>query len=126
MTPGAVRFRRHSMAAHQSWYRERVTAHGLKQRLARWLLMVCDRSDEDELPITQNLVAKCFRDWQSRTATDGIVSCTRSIRCCRVEAIPCHCHSVNPQIQKTRPPTEAAYEPVVLYDPHLVQWIRRP
>ena len=64
MTPGAVRFRRHSMAAHQSWYRERVTAHGLKQRLARWLLMVCDRSDEDELPISQNLVAKCFRDWQ--------------------------------------------------------------
>src|SRR5215216_6397694 len=42
------------MAAHQSWYRERVTAHGLKQRLARWLLMMRDRSDEDELPITQN------------------------------------------------------------------------
>jgi hypothetical protein len=54
MTPGAVRFRRHSMAAHQSWYRERVTAHGLKQRLARWLLMMRDRSDEDELPIIQN------------------------------------------------------------------------
>jgi CRP-like cAMP-binding protein len=33
-------------------------AHGLKQRLARWLLMMRDRSDEDALPITQNLLAE--------------------------------------------------------------------
>ena len=33
-------------------------AHSLKQRLARWLLMMRDRSDEDELPITQNLLAE--------------------------------------------------------------------
>ena len=32
-------------------------AHGLKQRLARWLLMMRDRSDDDTLPITQNLLA---------------------------------------------------------------------
>jgi CRP-like cAMP-binding protein len=32
--------------------------HGLKKRLARWLLMMRDRSDEDELPITQNLLAE--------------------------------------------------------------------
>src|ERR1700686_5562685 len=33
-------------------------AHNLKQRLARWLLMMRDRSDEDTLPITQNLLAE--------------------------------------------------------------------
>jgi CRP-like cAMP-binding protein len=33
-------------------------AHSLKQRLARWLLMLRDRSDEDALPITQNLLAE--------------------------------------------------------------------
>jgi CRP-like cAMP-binding protein len=33
-------------------------AHNLKQRLARWLLMMRDRSDEDALPITQSLLAE--------------------------------------------------------------------
>jgi CRP-like cAMP-binding protein len=33
-------------------------AHGLKERLARWLLMMHDRSDEDALPITQDLLAE--------------------------------------------------------------------
>jgi CRP-like cAMP-binding protein len=33
-------------------------AHRLKERLARWLLMMRDRSDEDTLPITQNLLAE--------------------------------------------------------------------
>ena len=33
-------------------------AHSLKQRLARWLLMMRDRSDEDTLPITQSLLAE--------------------------------------------------------------------
>src|SRR5271163_864828 len=33
-------------------------AHNLKQRLARWLLMMRDRSDDDTLPITQNLLAE--------------------------------------------------------------------
>src|ERR1700681_4618112 len=33
-------------------------AHSLKQRLARWLLMMRDRSDEDALPITQSLLAE--------------------------------------------------------------------
>ena len=33
-------------------------AHSLKERLARWLLMMRDRSDEDELPITQELLAE--------------------------------------------------------------------
>ena len=32
-------------------------AHSLKQRLARWLLMMRDRSDEDTLLVTQNLLA---------------------------------------------------------------------
>jgi CRP-like cAMP-binding protein len=33
-------------------------AHNLKQRLARWLLMMRDRSDGDNLLITQNLLAE--------------------------------------------------------------------
>ena len=33
-------------------------AHSLKQRLARWLLMMRDRSDGDTLPITQSLLAE--------------------------------------------------------------------
>ncbi len=33
-------------------------AHNLKQRLARWLLMMRDRSDADALPITQSLLAE--------------------------------------------------------------------
>src|SRR3977135_87296 len=33
-------------------------AHSLKERLARWLLMMRDRSDDDALPITHNLLAE--------------------------------------------------------------------
>jgi CRP-like cAMP-binding protein len=33
-------------------------AHSLSERLARWLLMMRDRSDGDELPITQTLLAE--------------------------------------------------------------------
>jgi CRP-like cAMP-binding protein len=33
-------------------------AHNLKQRLARWLLMMRDRSDDDALPISQGLLAE--------------------------------------------------------------------
>ena len=33
-------------------------AHKLKQRLARWLLMMRDRSDDDAMPLTQDLLAE--------------------------------------------------------------------
>ena len=33
-------------------------AHNLKQRLARWLLMMRDRGDDDALQITQSLLAE--------------------------------------------------------------------
>jgi CRP-like cAMP-binding protein len=33
-------------------------AHGLKERFARWLLMMRDRDDDDVLPITQDLLAE--------------------------------------------------------------------
>jgi CRP-like cAMP-binding protein len=33
-------------------------AHSVKERLARWLLMMRDRSDDDALPITQDLLAE--------------------------------------------------------------------
>ena len=33
-------------------------AHDLKQRLARWLLMMRDRHDDDVLPVTHDLLAE--------------------------------------------------------------------
>jgi CRP-like cAMP-binding protein len=33
-------------------------AHSLQQRLARWLLMMRDRGDEDTLPLTQDILAE--------------------------------------------------------------------
>jgi CRP-like cAMP-binding protein len=33
-------------------------AHSVKERLARWLLMMRDRSEDDALPVTQNLLAE--------------------------------------------------------------------
>jgi len=33
-------------------------AHSLKERLARWLLMMRDRSDDDAMPITHDLLAE--------------------------------------------------------------------
>ena len=56
---------RNLMSAYTQAFQEQVMvsvacngAHSLKQRLARWLLMMRDRTDEDTLPITQNLLAE--------------------------------------------------------------------
>jgi CRP-like cAMP-binding protein len=46
-------------------------AHNLKQRLARWLLMMRDRGDDDILPITQNLLAEVL-GVQRPTITNAI------------------------------------------------------
>ena len=46
-------------------------AHSLSQRLARWLLMMRDRTDEDTLPITQNLLAEVL-GVQRPTITNAI------------------------------------------------------
>jgi CRP-like cAMP-binding protein len=53
------------MSAYTQAFQEQVMvsvacngAHSLKQRLARWLLMMRDRTDEDVLSITQNLLAE--------------------------------------------------------------------
>ena len=66
-------------------------AHSLTQRLARWLLMMRDRSDGGELPITQNLLAemlyKCagrqlvrYEKTQPESGTAGCLSEGRSPR----------------------------------------------
>ena len=56
---------RNLMYAHVQTFLEQVMvsvacngAHSLKQRLARWLMMMRDRSDDDTLSITQNLLAE--------------------------------------------------------------------
>src|SRR5262245_61294385 len=56
---------RNLMMAHLHAFLEQVMvsaacngAHSVKERLARWLLMMRDRHDEDKLPITQDLLAE--------------------------------------------------------------------
>jgi CRP-like cAMP-binding protein len=56
---------RNLMLAHVHAFLEQVMvsaacngAHGLKQRLARWLLMMRDRHDGNVLPLTQDLLAE--------------------------------------------------------------------
>src|SRR6202165_3970298 len=56
---------RNLMAAYMQAFLEQVLvsvacngAHSLKERLARWLLMMRDRADDDALPITHNLLAE--------------------------------------------------------------------
>jgi CRP-like cAMP-binding protein len=56
---------RNLMLAHVHAFLEQVMvsaacngAHSLTQRLARWLLMMRDRHDEDSLPVTQDLLAE--------------------------------------------------------------------
>ncbi|NJO34150.1 MAG: Crp/Fnr family transcriptional regulator [Rhodospirillales bacterium] len=56
---------RNLMLAHVHAFLEQVMvsaacngAHSLKQRLARWLLMMRDRQDEDGLPVSQDLLAE--------------------------------------------------------------------
>jgi CRP-like cAMP-binding protein len=53
------------MQAHVHAFLEQVMisaacngAHGLRQRLSRWLLMMRDRHDSDEMPLTQDLLAE--------------------------------------------------------------------
>jgi Mn-dependent DtxR family transcriptional regulator len=46
-------------------------AHSLKQRLARWLLMMRDRSDGDTLLITQSLLAEML-GVQRPTVTNAV------------------------------------------------------
>ena len=45
-------------------------AHSLKQRVARWLLMMRDRSDDDTLQISQSLLAEML-GVQRRTVTNA-------------------------------------------------------
>ena len=56
---------RHLVQAHVHAFLEQVMvsaacngAHSLKQRLARWLLMMRDRHDDDTLPVTHDLLAE--------------------------------------------------------------------
>jgi CRP-like cAMP-binding protein len=57
-------FRRLMYAYHQAFLEQVMVsvacngAHSLKERLARWLLMMRDRADDDALQITQNLLAE--------------------------------------------------------------------
>jgi CRP-like cAMP-binding protein len=57
-------FRRLMYAYHQAFLEQVMVsvacngAHTLKERLARWLLMMRDRNDDEALQITQNLLAE--------------------------------------------------------------------
>jgi CRP-like cAMP-binding protein len=56
-------------------------AHGLKERLARWLLMMRDRSDEDVLPI---------HSWSGAEGTDMSVRTKKTVAAARREAVAYH------------------------------------
>jgi len=47
------------------------SAHNVKERLARWLLMMRDRSDDDSLPLTQGLLAEML-GVQRATITNAV------------------------------------------------------
>ena len=75
---------RNLMSAYTQAFLEQVLvsvacngAHSLKERLARWLLMMRDRSDEDALPITQNLLAEML-GVQRPTITNAIRNLERA------------------------------------------------
>ena len=52
-------------------------AHSVKQRLARWLLAMRDRSDDDALPVSQNLLAEML-GVQRPTVTNAAAELERS------------------------------------------------
>ncbi|MBP0446358.1 Crp/Fnr family transcriptional regulator [Roseomonas sp. SSH11] len=77
--------------------------HGLEQRLARWLLMVHDRTDGDEIPVTQDFIATMLGVHRpSVTVTAGALQRAGLIRYSagrvtvldrqRLEAASCECH----------------------------------
>jgi CRP-like cAMP-binding protein len=68
-------------------------AHSLKQRLARWLLMMRDRSDDDTLPITHNLLGEMLlttmEGYQAACTAGSGMSCFEAgvIRTCKRSAL---------------------------------------
>jgi CRP-like cAMP-binding protein len=52
-------------------------SHSLRERLARWLLMMRDRSDDDTLRITQNLLAEML-GVQRPTITNAVQELERA------------------------------------------------
>lgn len=82
---------RNLMLAHVHAFLEQVMvsaacngAHSLKQRLARWLLMMRDRNDGDVLPVTQDLLAEMLgvhRPTITNVARalerEGLIACDR-------------------------------------------------
>jgi CRP-like cAMP-binding protein len=82
---------RNLMLAHVHAFMEQVMvsaacngAHRLKQRLARWLLMMRDRHDDDAMPLTQDLLAEMLgvhRPTITNVARalqrDGLIACSR-------------------------------------------------
>ena len=70
--------------AHQAQISQTAACNGrhdLEQRLARWLLMVHDRIDEDELPLTQEFIATMLGVHRpSVSVTAGILQSAGLIR----------------------------------------------
>jgi CRP-like cAMP-binding protein len=80
--------------------------HSVKQRLARWLLMMRDRSDSDAMPLTQDLLAEMLGVYRP-TVTKAVRSLQRAgaidVGRRRVEIVSrekllassCECYSLN-------------------------------
>jgi len=78
-------------------------AHSVKERLARWLLMMRDRDDDDKLQITQNLLAEMLgvhRPTITNVAREleraGLIACGRAqvtiLDRHRLEEVSCECY----------------------------------
>src|SRR5262249_58983546 len=80
-------------------------AHNVKQRLARWLLMMRDRHDGDDLPLTQDLLAEMLgvhRPTITNVARalqrEGLIECSRGhvtiLDRVRLMNASCECYQV--------------------------------
>jgi CRP-like cAMP-binding protein len=103
---------RNLMLAHVHAFLEQVMvsaacngAHGLKQRLARWLLMMRDRHDSNVLPLTQDLLAEMLgvhRPTITNVARalqrEGLIACRRGsvtiLDRARLIGASCECYQV--------------------------------
>jgi CRP-like cAMP-binding protein len=88
-------------------------SHSLLQRLARWLLTAQDRSDRDELPITQDLLARslgvrratvseAFKPLERKGMFSRERGLIRILDRSRLEGIACRCYRIM-RLRRERP-----------------------
>lgn len=83
--------------------------HNVEARLARWLLMVSDRTDEHELPLSQEFLAQMLGSQRStitnaagKLQSEGAIEYSRGTVCIldrlKLEGVACECYNVTATI----------------------------